>query len=80
VPSEYRGYNPTISIQLLGTAWTVWKMARKRVGPVRALIVTVAILGGIKYLKPRVAAKFPSLATVVTETNREISLGSSDAS
>lgn len=59
-----------IPIQALGTAWTVWKLARRRVGPVGALLVTVVIVGGLVYLRPRLAEKAPGLAAVVEDTER----------
>lgn len=59
-----------ISIQLLGTAWTVWKLARRRVGPVGALLVTAVIIGGLVYLKPRLAEKAPALAGLIEDAER----------
>lgn len=32
-------------IQLLATAWPVWKIATKRIGPVGRLVVTVVVVG-----------------------------------
>lgn len=52
-------------IQLLGTAWTVWKVAAKRVGPVRGLLVTAIIIGAIAYLRPWLVEKVPALAAIV---------------
>lgn len=69
-----------LPLQLLGTAWTVWKLARRRVGPLGALIATVGILGGMVYLTPWLAAKFPALAAIVTDTNRDRSPVPGDAS
>lgn len=60
-----------VSLQLLGTAWTVWKLASKRVGPVGAVIATVVVIGGLAYVKPRVAERYPELAAVVTDAKRE---------
>lgn len=48
-------------VQLLGTAWTVWKLARRRLGPVGAVLVTAAVVGGLVYLRPRLAGKIPAL-------------------
>jgi hypothetical protein len=55
------------SLQLLGTAWTVWKMARRRLGPVGAVIATAVVIGGMVYLRPWLAQKFPALATAVSD-------------
>jgi|GEM_PF-2792713 hypothetical protein len=60
-----------VSIQLLGTAWTVWKLASKRVGPVGGLIATAVVIGGLVYVTPRLAEKSPALASVLTDANRE---------
>ncbi|GAB7011684.1 hypothetical protein JCM31271_36270 [Halorubrum trueperi] len=59
-----------VPIQLIGTAWTVWKLARRRVGPVGALLITAVIIGGVVYLKPRLAEKVPALAAIVEITER----------
>ncbi|WP_418285072.1 hypothetical protein [Halorubrum sp. DTA46] len=59
-----------VSVQPLGTAWTIWKVARKRVGPVGASIATVAILGGMVYLAPWLAVKYPAIAAVVTKVTQ----------
>jgi len=57
--------------QLLGTAWTVWKLARKRFGPVGALIATAVVIGGLVYLAPRLTERFPALAAVIGNPARE---------
>jgi hypothetical protein len=59
------------SLQLLGTAWTVWKLASKRVGPVGAVLVTAAVIGGMVYLAPWVARKFPALAGLAANRKPE---------
>lgn len=59
-----------VPIQLLGTAWTVWKLARRRFGPVGALLVTAAIIGGFVYLRPRLAEKAPGVAGVIEDAGR----------
>lgn len=59
------------SVQLIGTAWTVWNMARKRFGPVGALLVTAAVIAGLVYLRPRLTEKFPALEAVVGDAKRE---------
>lgn len=58
-------------VQLLGTAWTVWKLARKRFGPVGALIATAVVVGGLVYLAPRLTDRFPALAAVIGDSGRE---------
>jgi len=58
-------------LQLLGTAWTVWKLARKRLGPVGALVVTAVVIGGMVYLTPWLAKKFPALAGIAKNAKRE---------
>lgn len=55
------------TLQLLGTAWTVWKVASKRVGPVGGALLTVAVLTGIVYLRPWLAENVPALAGIVGE-------------
>lgn len=57
-------------LRLFGTAWTVWKVARKRFGPVGALIATAVILGGMIYLTPWLAVKYPAIAAVVKKATR----------
>ncbi|MFD1600814.1 hypothetical protein [Halobellus rarus] len=52
-------------LQLLGTAWTVWKVASKRVGPVGGFLVTAVVIGGFVYLRPWLAEKVPALAGVI---------------
>ena len=59
-----------ISLQLLGTAWTVWNLARRRVGPVAALLVTAVVIGGLVYLRPRLAERFPALAEAILNVGR----------
>lgn len=59
-----------ISLQLLGTAWTVWNLARRRVGPVGALLVTAVVIGGLVYLSPRLGERFPALAGAVMDVER----------
>jgi hypothetical protein len=59
-----------ISLQSLTTAWTIWNLARKRVGPVGALLVTAVVIGGLVYLEPRLARKAPALADVVEGAER----------
>lgn len=57
-----------VSIQLLGTAWTVWKAATTRVGPVGGFLVTAAIIGGLVYLRPWLTENIPAVAAVVGDT------------
>lgn len=52
-------------IQLIGTAWTVWKIATKRVGPVGGFLVTAAVVGGLVCLKPWLTENAPVLAGLV---------------
>ncbi|WP_050032410.1 hypothetical protein [Halorubrum halophilum] len=59
------------SLQLLGTAWTVWKLASKRVGPVGAVLVTAVVIGAMVYLTPWLAGKFPALAGIAKNAKRE---------
>lgn len=47
------------SLELLGTGWTVWRIARRRVGPVASLLVTAGVLAGLVYLRPRLADALP---------------------
>ena len=54
-----------VSLRLLGTAWTVWKVARKRFGLVGAVIATAIVLGGMVYLMPVLAVKYPAIAAIV---------------
>lgn len=58
-------------LQLLGTAWTVWKLASRRVGPVGALLVTVVAIAGMVYLTPQLTKKFPALAAIAGNPKRE---------
>lgn len=60
-----------VSLHLLGTAWTVWKLASKRVGPVGGLIATAVVIGGLVYVTPWVAERYPALAAVVTDAKQE---------
>lgn len=55
--------------QLLTTAWMVWKVATKRVGPVGGLVATVAVMGGLIYLKPLLAENVPAVGRIVGDTN-----------
>jgi hypothetical protein len=55
-------------IQLLGIAWTVWKAATKRVGPVGGFLVTAVVIGGLVYLRPWLAENVPALAGIIGET------------
>lgn len=59
-----------VPIQLLGTAWTVWKVARGRFGRVGALVATALIIGGMIYLTPWLAVKSPALAAVVRKATQ----------
>lgn len=54
-------------LQLLGTALTIWKVASKRAGPVGGALATVAIVGGLVYLRPWLIEKVPALSAVVGE-------------
>lgn len=54
--------------QLLSTAWMVWKIATKRVGPVGGLVVTVAVMGGLVYLRPWLAENVPAVGRIVGDT------------
>lgn len=55
-------------LQLLGTAWTVWKVATRRVGPVAGLLVTAVVVGGIVFLRPWLAENVPALAGLVGDS------------
>lgn len=63
-------------LQLLGTAWPIWKIARRRFGPVGALIATAVVIGGMVYLTPRLREKFPALAAITGNAKRETLSGS----
>lgn len=52
-------------IKFLTTAWTIWKLATKRVGPVGGFIVTAAIIGGLVYLKPWLDENAPAVSKLV---------------
>lgn len=52
-------------IGLLATAWTVWKVATKRVGPVVGLVVTAVVMGGLVYLRPWLAENVPAVGRTV---------------
>lgn len=54
-------------IKFLTTAWTIWKVATKRVGPVGGFIVTAAITGGLVYLKPWLDEHAPAVSRLVGE-------------
>jgi hypothetical protein len=47
---------------LLGTGWTVWKIASKRVGPLGGVLAAVAVVGGLVYVKPWVKENAPDVA------------------
>ncbi len=55
-------------IQLLTTAWMVWKVATKRVGPVGGLVVTVVVMGGLVYLRPWLAENVPAVGRIIGDT------------
>jgi hypothetical protein len=52
-------------LQFLGTAWTVWKVATKRVGPVGGVLVTAVVMGALVYLKPWLTEKIPALEGII---------------
>ncbi len=52
-------------IKLLGIAWTVWKMATKRLGPVGGLVVAVVATVGYVYLGPWLAENYPRVAKLI---------------
>ncbi len=51
--------------KLLGLAWTVWKVATKRVGPVGGLVVAAVAAIGYVYLGPWLSENYPALAKIV---------------
>ena len=61
-------------IQLLTTAWVVWKLAAKRVGLVGGLVVTVVAMLGLVYLKPWLAENVPTMGRIVGDAKRRESL------
>lgn len=52
-------------IQLLTTAWTVWKVATKRFGPAGGFIITVVVIGGLIYLRPWLAENVPAVGRII---------------
>lgn len=52
-------------IKLLTTAWTVWKVATKRVGPVAGFVVTGAVIASVVFLKPWLDEHAPAVARIV---------------
>lgn len=52
-------------LQLLATAWAVWKLATKRVGPVAGLVVAVVVMAGLVYLRPWLAENAPAVERLV---------------
>lgn len=54
----------------LATAFTVWKVASRRLGPVGGLVATVVVMGGLAYLVPRLAVKLPALGRIVGDSGR----------
>ncbi|WP_178915319.1 hypothetical protein [Natronomonas gomsonensis] len=54
--------------QRLTTAWMVWTVATKRVGPVGGLVVTAIVVGGLVYLKPWLAENAPVVGRLVGDT------------
>lgn len=59
-----------VSIQLLTTAWTVWKAATTRVGPVGGFLITAIVIGSLVYLSPRDAENDSSAAEVAEDPYR----------
>ena len=57
-------------IKLLTTAWTVWKVATKRVGPVGGFVVTVVVMVGLVYLWPWLTEKVPIMGRISGDTER----------
>jgi len=55
-------------IQPLTTAWVVWKMATKRIGPVGGFVVTVAVMVGLIYLRPWLAENVPVVGRLIGDT------------
>lgn len=51
--------------KLLGVAWTAWKIAAKRVGPVGGLVVAAVTAVGYVYLGPRLAENYPAVAKII---------------
>lgn len=62
-------------IQLLGVAWTVWKMATKRFGPVGGFVVTLVVVGGLVYLRPWLVENVPTVGRIVGATERTVERG-----
>ena len=60
-------------LQLLTTAWTIWKVAAKRVGPVSGFVVTIAVMGGLMYLRPWLVNTFPALEWLIGDTTHKSS-------
>ncbi|WP_171006603.1 hypothetical protein [Halalkalirubrum salinum] len=51
--------------KLLGVAWTAWKFAAKRLGPIGGLVVAAVAAVGYVYLGPRLAENHPALAKII---------------
>lgn len=58
-------------LQLLSTAWMVWKLSTRRVGPVGGLVVTVVVMGGLVYLRPWLAENLPAVGRIVGTTSHD---------
>ena len=71
---EHEGKTMKSQIQLLSTAWMVWKLATKRVGPVGGLVVTVAVIAGLIYLRPWLVENIPAARRFVGDTSRSESV------
>lgn len=57
-------------LQLLSTAWMVWKVATKRVGPVGGLFVTAVVMGGLIFLRPWLAENVPAVGRIFSDTKQ----------
>ena len=52
-------------LKLLGITWTVWSLLRKRVGPVRGLVLSILVAGSYVLVTNWLEENHPELATLV---------------
>jgi len=51
--------------KLVGIAWTAWKLASKRLGPVAGLVAAVAVVAAFVFVQNYLEEHYPALGDAV---------------
>lgn len=54
-------------LELLGLAWSAWKLSVKRVGPLGAAVFALLVVVGFVFLRDYLVENYPSLGKAIDD-------------